>query len=70
MLQQRLYRAAPVVMHLNATWVESEGWNLSVIMRRQDECWDEAYRSNYTHLTTSELGDVIMSESAERLGLA
>lgn len=70
MLQDRLFRLAPAVLHLDATFVDGEGWRLTICMRRADEEWPDAYRSEYTFLSTGELLDVICSESGGALGFA
>jgi hypothetical protein len=67
--EMHLFHLAPEVMHLNATFVGGEGWHLTVIVRAQNEPWDEAYRSTYSHLSTTELADVIGSECSQQLGL-
>jgi hypothetical protein len=67
--QQRLFRLAPEAMFVTANYVPGEGWRLTASMRRQDEPWSSAYRVTYSHLTSPELSDVILSEFGEGLAI-
>lgn len=69
MEQARLFRMAPEAIHCQAVFVPGDGWRLTVGMRRQDEDWSDAYRAEYTHLSTDELGDVLCAEACRQLGI-
>lgn len=70
MIEPRLFRLAPQVVSLQATFVGGSGWSMRIRVRRQDEPWDEAYDARYDHLTTEELLQVVDCEVAQQLGLA
>lgn len=70
MQQERLFVLAPEVVHFGATYVAGQGWHLTVVMRRQDEHWESAYRATYSHLATAELAQTIDGELYNLLGLA
>jgi len=63
MQEARLFRLALEAIHLQATFIAGQGWHLSVGARRGDESWQEAYRANYSHLSTDELLQVIVEEA-------
>lgn len=67
MIEERLFRLAPEVLTLQATFAAGEGWRLVVRMRRQDEHWDGAVHATYSHLTTGELEQVMHDEVTHRL---
>lgn len=70
MIEDRLFHVAPAVMHIDATYVEGEGWSISVVSRRPGEEWADCRRTTYTHLATVELLDVVWADVAHRLGIA
>ena len=67
MTQQRLFRLAVDVMHFGMSYAPGAGWHLSVAARRGDESWEDAYRADYSRLTTAELLDVLASEAESLL---
>jgi hypothetical protein len=66
--QQQL-KLAPEAMHVQCTF-RPDGWQLTLIMRRQGQSWGDAYSATYDHLTTAELGDTLCAEVCQLLGLA
>lgn len=59
MHQDRLFRLAHAGYALNAYYVPREGWVLIIRARRGDEAWQDTEPVSYSHLTTSELCDVM-----------
>lgn len=70
MSEQRLFPLAVEVVHMHATFVGGQGWHFNIIERRQDEPWAAARKSNYSHLSTEELADVVCSEVSRALGIS
>lgn len=66
--EMRLFDGGPLVLHIQATFSDGAGWRAGVILRREGECWEEAYRSEYSHLTTTELVDTLDAEIERHLG--
>lgn len=62
--QERLFDGAPEAVILGAQWWPGEGWRLRVRLRRQFEDWMDARTTDYEHLTTPELLDVLDVELA------
>lgn len=69
MQQERLFRLAVEAINVQVTFVPGEGWSMRAGWRRQDECWSDAQRVEYSHLTTPELVDVIDAELGRALGM-
>lgn len=67
MRQERLFVLAPEAINLHVTFVPAQGWSAVVVMRRQDEQWPDAYRSDYSYLSTEELFDTLAAELARIL---
>ena len=67
--QDRLFRAAPAVIHVHATYVAGEGWSVTINMRREHETWREARPVVYSHLVTPEMLDSVLAELEVMLGL-
>lgn len=63
-MDERLFRLAHEAMVFNCVHVAGQGWRLNVRRRRGDECWEEAYSAQYSHLSTSELLDVLLEEAS------
>jgi len=68
--QLPLFVGAPVVLNVHATHTAGEGWTVEVATRRDGQSWDDARRTQYSHLTTPELFDACEMEIAQQLGLA
>jgi len=67
MEEMRLFRLAPDGWMCSAFFVPREGWSVTLSLKRADEHWPEAERRVYSHLTTSELVDVIENEASRLL---
>jgi hypothetical protein len=67
MIEPRLFVLAPEAFHCQATFVAGAGWRLRVGMRRQGESWSDAALTEYSHLSTAELLDVICAEASRHL---
>jgi len=70
MRQSPLFVLAPENLILQAAHRGHDGWSLRVCMRRQGQSWDDAVTTDYSHLSTSELLDVLCAESASQLGIS
>lgn len=68
-MQDRLFTLAPEVLVINANFVGGDGWSVNIGMRRQGDPWATSHRVTYSHLTATELADVIEVESHRLLGL-
>lgn len=66
---ERLFRLAVDAIDISAHHEGRDGWHLRVRFRRADESWGDVEPTVYSHLTTSELLDVITAEFATHLGL-
>lgn len=60
--QLRLFKLAPEAVTITAQWHSFDGWQVILRLRRSGEAWTDAYRADYTHLTTVEMVDVLMAE--------
>lgn len=67
MQQERLFRLAPEAVTLSAHFVPGQGWSATWSVRRGDEQWSDAYRADYSSLSSAELVDVIEAEASELL---
>ena len=67
--QERLFRLAHEAVSVSAHFIKGEGWSVRICMRRGDETWEQARRSDYSHLNTEELVTVIDTELEYGLGL-
>lgn len=62
MPQPRLFRLAPEAFAVTAHYEHGRGWALRVVVRRQDEQWDEAHCETYQQLSTPEALDVLLAD--------
>jgi len=67
MQQPPLFDGPPASISLQANYDVPDGWRLRVVMRREGEVWSDAYTVDYSHLSTSEVIDVISVEASIRL---
>lgn len=67
MTQDELFPLPPVVVHVDATYVEGSGWHVGVVSRLPGEEWSAARRTSYDRLTHAEMLDTIWSDVASRL---
>jgi hypothetical protein len=67
MEEPRLFRLAYEAGHLTFGHVGGQGWSLTVSLRRGDESWSDTRSTVYTHLSTTELVDVIEAEIVKLL---
>lgn len=65
--EQRLFRLAHEAVSITAAYVGGQGWSVTVRLRRGDESWSDAYSAQYSHLSTSEMVDVIECELLQLL---
>lgn len=65
----RLFRLAVDAIDVSAHHEGRDGWHLRLRVRRADEPWSEVDAVTYSHLTTSELLDVMAAHLSGELGL-